>query len=731
MFKKALISKIISFFIAAVFLFNTAVYGADGVYLRKPLDFNAPSAVDERWQSAVISTVAENKNLTDPVPPSLSNMNLKFLTFLLVPALAAILSYTIIKNAQTPENAWFETAVTGTESKVPGYSDEDEKILNATAENFGKKSGAEQSIWAADTGAYIAKTVTVDDTTSLSVIMDNQNKVIAFTFFMRNRDSAIVIENKRGTALNALIKLYSSREDISSLSAILYTEKLDADACSSIIGALRSLAMRKDKFITEEILSSLMHVFRTKGLDNLTYSNAASLLKQIAIIRPDLITEKYFSILIAILDTEGQGMPVYFNVIDVLRHIAIYRPENIPEKVISSLVTLFNKILETEKFPNNVYYAAADGLLGLSKNNSISLDLRKKALNILKEDYKTALSRMPFEPDIDSPEIMNIVDKSLENLLTDNAEYLSTKIKNKYNRPPQKILFYLTMPEVVTPLVKAYKQIRIMNPEISFEYFVAAAFAEGYIVYAQYILKGEMPFGFEFNTVTPLGLDRFGSEENDLKKFGYLRKDFSGFHKIVEPSGAFGTYTNEADDTFYDGTFSDIESVLEAFGALLAQDRARFLTNAKKLGYNTKKTSEDQIRVGTYLFYCSRNAVKYLRENGPNLVGKTGSGVHGDGRYNAQWPAATAELLENLGILKTTPQDLEHRLDRKKDGPYNFLKPNNPSIKQNMKLEWKKLEDPLWREKNPILAANLYIYFMAGQPLQASILPNKNLRQGL
>ena len=104
-----------------------------------------------------------------------------------------------------------------------------------------------------------------------------------------------------------------------------------------------------------------------------------------------------------------------------------------------------------------------------------------------------------------------------------------------------------------------------------------------------------------------------------------------------------------AGETFPAGEFKSPKDALVAFGALLLDDRASFLRDVRRSGYDILKLPEDAIGVGTYLHYCSKNPRQYVEKYGPNLIGIIKKdGHHGQALYNAQWPEATAEQLKEL-----------------------------------------------------------------------------------
>ena len=101
----------------------------------------------------------------------------------------------------------------------------------------------------------------------------------------------------------------------------------------------------------------------------------------------------------------------------------------------------------------------------------------------------------------------------------------------------------------------------------------------------------------------------------------------------------------------YDGKgFTDATSLLEAFWAVWRQHRARYLSVVPKEILNGHNLSREDIEVGTYASFVSEDFNIVLKKYGYLLLGAAkklpkADQHHGIVIYNAQWPAATAELL--------------------------------------------------------------------------------------
>ncbi len=289
---------------------------------------------------------------------------------------------------------------------------------------------------------------------------------------------------------------------------------------------------------------------------------------------------------------------------------------------------------------NHVYYDITDRILDIVINKASFPELRdQELLDTIKTNFKKSFSHMKFKPGENSPEIRGIVSRAIDLFGSKAIKDASKPIQEEFKRSPQRILFYLSMPEVVYPLLKAYQRSG-PNKDIPFSYFVSAAFAEGYINYGVAIMSGNT---MTFDVVGPMGLDSFGAQEKALKRKGFLPEDFQGF------ASSDTTYTNEAGETYPNGTFASAEDALVAFMALLRESMARYLTDVRSLGHKVQELSEDAIMVGTYLYYCTSNPKSYLKQYGVNLKGVVGKYPrHGNGLFNSQWPAGTTRLLEKL-----------------------------------------------------------------------------------
>ena len=296
------------------------------------------------------------------------------------------------------------------------------------------------------------------------------------------------------------------------------------------------------------------------------------------------------------------------------------------------------------------YYILMDRLLTISRDQDLSGELRSAALSTYKEYFPIALSdMMQFESEVNTPQVMEIVYKAINaTIQPEITNKLRQEIGEKFSKLPQGFLFYLSIPEVVAPLLEAHKELKANNIDIDLDFFVGAAFAEGYIVYGRHILDG---MGWEkFSVNGPIGMDRFGAVQQELKEKGWLPKDYEGF----VPNGRI--FINKNKEEYPDGDFKSPKDALIAHAALLLQDRTAFIRvyqraaqKAVERGQSFPELTEDMINVGTYLFYSmgQGRGAQVLQENNFELIKVQG------GDANARWPAATTEFLKRLEIFKS------------------------------------------------------------------------------
>ena len=86
--------------------------------------------------------------------------------------------------------------------------------------------------------------------------------------------------------------------------------------------------------------------------------------------------------------------------------------------------------------------------------------------------------------------------------------------------------------------------------------------------------------------------------------------------------------------------------MLLAFAALFFQDRDAFFKDLSKYNNKSSELNRDQRRVGSVLRMVSGYTGDHIKAYGSDLLGE--GSRHGDGLYNAQWAAATAEYLEQM-----------------------------------------------------------------------------------
>jgi HEAT repeat protein len=298
-----------------------------------------------------------------------------------------------------------------------------------------------------------------------------------------------------------------------------------------------------------------------------------------------------------------------------------------------SLFDFFEKTLRDNRFPKSIYYNIGSDLIDIADDVSNPRPDRDKALGILKSAYRlrmTAIaSQLPYSSNL--TQVVNHAINALDEKPTDD---LKLRIQEKYGRPPQGMLFYLTIPDVVLPFLEARQKLgKIPDLDI----FTAGAFAEGYILIAKGIVKQGV-YTERLGVVDTLGFDSFPMQEERLKRNGMLPKNYDGFVR----------------DGFY---FKDIPSLLEAFWASWVQERGYYRSVLKaRYRINPDSLSREETEVGTYAAFVSKDFDQMLKLNGPLFLGKVKKlpkqdRQHGVVVYNAQWPAATAEWLRGIKIF--------------------------------------------------------------------------------
>ncbi len=312
----------------------------------------------------------------------------------------------------------------------------------------------------------------------------------------------------------------------------------------------------------------------------------------------------------------------------------------------SDVLGQLSEIFKSRNYMKQQYYLAATILIDIANASKAPPRLRARALEIYKTDYKSWLKTR--EKDF-SPEIMRVAYNAVELRGIKKDEEIREEIKGKFGRYPQGITFYLSVPEVVAPLVEAYRELEEngVKEKVDFYFFVGAAFAEGYIVRVRDFIKGFADIQGKTSTLAPMGLDRFLDKEKELKKGGLLPEKYNGCKQDKDRP----LYRNEAGDIFERGEFRNMTQTLVALAALLKKDERNFLDYVRGRfegeGFSVEDLTEDEVRVGTYLYYVANNAPEYIDRKGPRLVGKFNLAKHGNPYYNAQWPAATAQYLSN------------------------------------------------------------------------------------
>jgi len=245
----------------------------------------------------------------------------------------------------------------------------------------------------------------------------------------------------------------------------------------------------------------------------------------------------------------------------------------------------------------------------------------------------------------------------------DKIRAMSKDLEAKYHRAPQKLLFYLTLPEVVYPLWKAAENSRRNGIDgVDTPFFVASTFAEGYIRPAQALINGSANVNLFMTrsvTLDGMGLEAFGLDIESLKSNGFLRRDYkegTDYRYALEDDGHREIWRSPVTgQDFPVILFKNSTASLEAMGSLLASRKKRFLEDARKLGYDAAALNEPTIDAWTYVYFSAKNPKQILAKFGPDIIGNFNSREHAkDARYTAQWPAATAELLKRTGLFESS-----------------------------------------------------------------------------
>ncbi|MBF0522705.1 MAG: tetratricopeptide repeat protein [Candidatus Omnitrophica bacterium] len=351
-------------------------------------------------------------------------------------------------------------------------------------------------------------------------------------------------------------------------------------------------------------------------------------------------------------------------------------------------------LLGQENQEEEAYYQIGSCLLDVYLNNSTPKEMKQKALSTLKGKYREVVNSLMVK-NKNSPEVVQIVNNSLDAIGSPSQDGIKGGLFNTFHRDPQGLLFYLTMPNVVQPLVDAHAAL-LRTPKgknLDFSFFLATAFAEGYIVYARGLLDNGI--GGPFTFFQPLGLDRFSIVVNDLAKQGFLPAGFKGYTIIP------GSERNKGQGLIVkEGMFHTPTAALIALGALLLQD----MENVGRMGYAKELVGDDAFYVLSYLSFVagSGKVEKYVQEadaakgpakvKGQNIVGfvgKYGTGSHGYPPFNAQWPRVTALYLTRAGVINFSAQHLNNivrKTSRQNNEKYSVVAPErNPEAQRQAK----------------------------------------------
>lgn len=182
---------------------------------------------------------------------------------------------------------------------------------------------------------------------------------------------------------------------------------------------------------------------------------------------------------------------------------------------------------------------------------------------------------------------------------------------------------------------------------LSPEFVTAAAFQEGLNVFIEKEYYQNPNVKLYSDAV--LGLMHFPEEADNLKRKGFLRRDFQG------EKGYLSEYSSKY---YYTQYFSNVQEALEAFTATLAERKADFLTYARNKGYDVGRLSEDQINYWTYTsFNCGKSCMRERAKEsldipvGAGTIQMTHVG-NIDPHWNAKRVLATTDLIKQARLYE-------------------------------------------------------------------------------
>lgn len=244
-----------------------------------------------------------------------------------------------------------------------------------------------------------------------------------------------------------------------------------------------------------------------------------------------------------------------------------------------------------------------------------------------------------------------------------NSEKLRMEARETVGITSMSIFQFLDDPnsdKIINPLMETSRK-----TEIEIDFLTAAAFQEG--------------LGFEVKSISisqdgksdfsgaNLGMDRFIDEEDTLKKEGFLRSDFHGFHDDHK----YNRKLSEYDDYYYDSIkkdhpiFLSVDSALEAFAAMLLQRRNIFFNDLEEIGIDKNTLTKDQIFYWTYLYYnCGANCGKNrIKKDGIEIPKGIGSNSATSANRNSKLVLGIVYQIRNAGLFDPLNEVKVHYCD--------------------------------------------------------------------
>ena len=182
------------------------------------------------------------------------------------------------------------------------------------------------------------------------------------------------------------------------------------------------------------------------------------------------------------------------------------------------------------------------------------------------------------------------------------------------------------------------------NSGLRQDFLTASLFQEGLNVFIdrQYYNNPEA----KFPAMGYMYLLDFGAQEENLKKNGFLRKDFNGWNRYTDKN-----------ELVQVPTFDNVNYAIEAATAVMAERKSDFLQYARSKGYDTKKLNEDQVNYWTYLsFNCGKGCMRdRIEKSGIGLPNSRYTKIEmNNPDFNSKRVLATTDLIKKAGLFDKT-----------------------------------------------------------------------------